>query len=130
MCIRDRYYRKLEDKKIKRLLRTVDKEIEAIRILEEKYQVDPVTPKLVTKLSAAMLAWSQGCEFETLPQYVNLADGDFVRAFRLVIDLLRQVRRAAVGHDALLDKVDRCLDKINRDVIDAERQLRAGQEAL
>ena len=124
------YYRKLEDKKIKRLLRTVDKEIEAIRILEEKYQVDPVTPKLVTKLSAAMLAWSQGCEFETLPQYVNLADGDFVRAFRLVIDLLRQVRRAAVGHDALLDKVDRCLDKINRDVIDAERQLRAGQEAL
>ena len=124
------YYRKLEDKKIKRLLRAVDTEIEAIRILEEKYQVDPVTPKLVTKMSTAMLAWSQGCEFETLPQYVNLADGDFVRAFRLVIDVLRQVRRAAVGHDALRDKVDRCLDKINRDVVDAERQLRAGQEAL
>ena len=124
------YYRKLEDKKIKRLLRTAYKEIEAIRILEEQYQVDPVTPKIVTKLSTAMLAWSQGCEFETLPQYVNLADGDFVRAFRLVIDLLRQVRRAAVGHDALLDKVDRCLDKINRDVVDAERQLRAGQDTL
>jgi superfamily II RNA helicase len=124
------YYRKLEDKKIKRLLRTVDKEVEAIRVLEEKYQVDPVTPKLVTQMSTAMLAWSQGCEFETLPQYVNLADGDFVRAFRLVIDLLRQVRRAAVGHDTLLDKVDRCLDKINRDVVDAERQLRAGQDTL
>ena len=124
------YYRKLEDKKIKRLLRTGEKEIEAIRILEEQYQVDPVTPKLVTKLSTAMLAWSQGCEFEALPQYVNLADGDFVRAFRLVIDLLRQVRRAAVGHDVLLDKVDRCLDKINRDVVDAERQLRAGQDTL
>ena len=124
------YYRKLEDKKINRLLRTVDKEIEAIRILEEQYQVDPVTPKLVTKLSTAMLAWSQGCEFETLPQYVNLADGDFVRAFRLVIDLLRQVRRSAVGHDALLDKIDRCLNKINRDVVDAERQLRAGQDTL
>lgn len=124
------YYRKLEDKNIKRLLKTGDKEIESIRILEERYQVDPVTPKLVTKLSTAMLAWSQGCEFETLPQYVNLADGDFVRAFRLVIDLLRQVRRAAVGHDTLLDQIDRCLDKINRDVVDAERQLRAGQEAL
>ena len=123
------YYRKLGDKKIRRLLRTADREIESIRISEEKYQVDPVTPTLVTKMSTAMLAWSQGCEFEMLPQYVNLADGDFVRAFRLVIDLLRQVRRAAVGHDALLDKVDRCLDKINRDVIDAERQLRAGQEA-
>ena len=125
-----RYYKKLENKKIQRLLRTVDKETEAIRTLEEQYQVDPVTPKLVTKMSTAMLAWSQGCEFETLPQYVNLADGDFVRAFRLVIDLLRQVRRAVVGHHALLDKVDRCLDKINRDVVDAERQLRAGQETL
>ena len=124
------HYRKLEDKKIKRLLKTGDKEIESIRILEEQYQVDPVIPKLVTQLSTAMLAWSQGCEFETLPQYVNLADGDFVRAFRLVIDLLRQVRRAAVGHDTLLDKIDRCLDKINRDVVDAERQLRAGQKAL
>ena len=124
------YYKKLEDKKIRRLLRTAEREIESIRIYEEQYQVDPPTPKLVTKMSTAMLAWSQGCEFETLPQYVNLADGDFVRAFRLVIDLLRQVRRAAVGHDALLDKVDRCLDKINRDVVDAERQLRAGQEAL
>lgn len=122
------YYRKLEDKKIRRLLRTADREIESIRIYEEQYQVDPITPKLVTNMSTAMLAWSQGCEFETLPHYVNLADGDFVRAFRLVIDLLRQVRRAAVGHDALLDKVDRCLDKINRDVVDAERQLRAGQD--
>ena len=125
------YYKKLEDKKIKRLLRTAAKETESIRILEEQYQVDPVTPKPVTKLSTAMLAWSQGCEFETLPRYAAaLADGDFVRAFRLVIDLLRQVRRAAVGHDALLDKIDRCLDKINRDVVDAERQLRAGQEVL
>ena len=124
------YYRKLDDEKLTRLLRTVDKEVEQIRILEEQYQIDPVTPKLVTKLSTAMLAWSQGCEFETLPQHVNLADGDFVRAFRLVIDLLRQMRRAVVGHEALLDKIDRCLDKINRDVVDAERQLRAGQETL
>ena len=125
------YYRRLEDKKIQRLFRTTDKEIDAIRTLEEQYQIDPVTPKLVTKLSTAMLAWSQGCEFEALPQYASLADGDFVRALRLVIDLLRQVRRAVIGqHDALLDKVDRCLDKINRDVVDAERQLRAGQKAL
>ena len=124
------YYKKLEDKRLRRLLRTAEKEIEAIQTLEEQYQVDTLTPKPVTKLSTAMLAWSGGGEFETLPQYANLADGDFVRAFRLVIDLLRQVRRAAVGHDALLDKVDRCLNKINRDVVDAERQLRAGQETL
>lgn len=124
------YYKKLEDKGLRKVLRTAEKEIESIQTLEEQYQVDPVTPKPVTKLSTAMLAWSDGCEFEMLPQYASLADGDFVRAFRLVIDLLRQVRRAVVGHDALLGKVDRCLNKINRDVVDAERQLRAGQETL
>ena len=89
-----------------------------------------MTPKLETRLSTAILAWSQGCEFEALQQYADLADGDFVRAFRLVIDLLRQMRRAMVGHTTLLDKLDRCLNKINRDVVDAERQLRIGQETF
>ncbi len=122
------HYRKLQDKRLRRLLRAADREIEFVRALEEQYQVAETTPKLEIKLSTAMLAWSQGCEFEALHQYVDLADGDFVRAFRLVIDLLRQMRRAMIEHAALLDKIDRCLDKINRDVVDAERQLRAGQE--
>ena len=74
-----------------------------------------------------MLAWSDGCEFEELHKYADLADGDFVRSFRLVIDFLRQTRRAMAGHATLLDKLDQCITKINRDVVDAERQLRMGQ---
>ena len=124
------YYRKLHDKRLKRLLREADQEIEHIQVFETHYRVAEMTPKLETRLSTAILAWSQGCEFEALQQYADLADGDFVRAFRLVIDLLRQMRRAMVGHTTLLDKLDRCLDKINRDVVDAERQLRIGQEAF
>ena len=121
-------YRKLQDKQLKRLLEAADGEIEPVRVLEQQYQVAETMPTLETKLSTAILAWSQGCEFEELREYVELADGDFVRAFRLVIDFLRQMRRAMVGHTALLDKIDRCLDKINRDVVDAERQLRIAQE--
>ena len=34
------------------------------------------------------------------------------------------------GHTALVDKLNRCIGKINRDVVDAERQLRIGQENL
>ena len=121
------HYRKLKDKRLIQLLREVDSEIEHVRALERKYRVVEEIPKLETKLSTAILAWSHGCEFEDLHQYVNLADGDFVRSFRLVIDLLRQMRRAMVGHNALLEKLGRCIDKINRDVVDAERQLRIGQ---
>ena len=121
------HYRKLKDKRLLQLLREVDGEIEHVRALERRFRVVEEIPKLETKLSTAILAWSRGCDFEDLHQYVNLADGDFVRSFRLVIDLLRQMRRAMVGHTALLDKLDRCIDKINRGVVDAERQLRIGQ---
>ncbi|MEE2619928.1 MAG: hypothetical protein VX677_15050, partial [Candidatus Poribacteria bacterium] len=69
----------------------------------------------------------QGCNFEDLPQYADLADGDFVRSFRLVVDLLRQIRRATVERPSLGDKLSRSIDKINRDVVDSERQLRIGQ---
>ena len=121
------HYRKLKDKRLLQLLREVDGEIEHVRALERRFRVVEEIPKLETKLSTAILAWSRGCDFEDLHQYVNLADGDFVRSFRLVIDLLRQMRRAMVGHTALLDKLNRCIDKINRGVVDAERQLRIGQ---
>ena len=77
-----------------------------------------------------MLAWSRGCDFDKLERYARLDAGDFVRAFRLVIDQLRQIRRAMSGHTALVEKLNRCIGKINRDVVDAERQLRIGQENL
>ena len=77
-----------------------------------------------------MLAWSQGCDFDALEKYARLDAGDFVRSFRLVIDQLRQIRRAMGGHTVLVDKLNRCIGKINRDVVDAERQLRIGQEDL
>jgi hypothetical protein len=37
------------------------------------------------------------------------------------------MRRALEEHEALRDKISRCIDKINRDVVDAERQLRVEQ---
>ena len=77
-----------------------------------------------------MLAWSRGCEFDTLTDYAALDPGDFVRTFRLVIAQLPQIRRAMTGHTALIDKLNRCIAKINRDVVDAERQLRIGQDDL
>ena len=121
------HYRKLYDNRLKQVLKSADREIESLRVLEALHRVAEVTPKFETKLSTAMLAWSRGCEFEELHRYADLADGDFVRSFRLVIDFLRQARRAMEGHGTLLDKLDRCIAKINRDVVDAERQLRMGQ---
>ena len=127
---KDGYYKRLKDERLLEIFYVVSSEISNIQNLEFGHKVTEMTPMLELRLCTAMLAWSRGCEFDQLEKYARLDAGDFVRTFRIVIDQLRQIRRAMVGHNALVDKLNRCIEKINRDVVDAERQLRIGQESL
>ena len=127
---KDGYFKPLKDKRLLDILYEVSSEISLIQSLEVQHNVTEVTPMLELRLCTAMLAWSRGCDFDRLEKYARLDAGDFVRAFRLVIDQLRQIRRAMAGHTTLVDKLNRCIEKINRDVVDAERQLRIGQEGI
>ena len=127
---KDGYFKPLKDEHLLEKFYEVSSEISLIQHLEAKHKVTEITPLLELRLCTAMLAWSQGCDFDKLENYARLDAGDFVRAFRLVIDQLRQIRRAMSGHTALVEKLNRCIGKINRDVVDAERQLRIGQENL
>ena len=125
---KDGFFKRLKDKKLLSVLGAAWGEILDIQELESKLNVSESVPLLELRLCSAMLAWSQGCQFDKLTDYAALDPGDFVRTFRLVIDQLRQIRRAMAGHTALTDKLNCCIRKINRDVVDAERQLRIGQE--
>jgi len=127
---KDGYFKPLKDERLLEILSTVSNEISFIQYLEGEHEVTEITPFLELRLCTAMLAWSRGCPFDNLEKYARVDPGDFVRTFRLVIDQLRQIRRAMSGHTALVDKLNRCIGKINRDVVDAERQLRIGQEDL
>ncbi len=125
---KDGYFKRLKNKRLLSVLGAAWSEILDIQELESKLKVSEFVPLLEPRLCSAMLAWSRGCEFDKLTDYAALDPGDFVRTFRLVIDQLRQIRRAMAGHTALTDKLNSCINKINRDVVDAERQLRIGQE--
>ena len=127
---KDGYFKPLKNERLLEELYAVSSEISFIQNLEAKHKVTELTPMLELRLCTAMLAWSRGCDFDALEKYARLDAGDFVRAFRLVIDQLRQIRRAMSGHTTLVDKLNRCIGKINRDVVGAERQLRIGQEDL
>ena len=127
---KDGYFRPLKDERLLEILYTVGNEISFIQYLEGEHEVTETTPFLELRLCTAMLAWSRGCSFDKLERYARVDPGDFVRTFRLVIDQLRQIRRAMSEHTALVDKLNGCIGKINRDVVDAERQLRIGQENL
>ena len=127
---KDSFSKKLINERFLEILEAAWNEIVDIQKVERKHKVAEITPPLEPQLCAAMLAWSRGCQFNDLTDYANIDDGDFVRTFRLVIDQLRQIRRAVAGHITLVEKLNRCIGKINRDVVDAERQLRIGQENM
>ena len=127
---KDVYYKRIKNERLLEIFYTVSSEISDIQNLEFKHEITEMTPMLELRFCSAMLAWSRGCEFDQLEKLAHLDAGDFVRTFRLVIDQLRQIRRAMAGHTGLVDKLNRCIEKINRDVVDAERQLRIGQESL
>ncbi|KAF1082020.1 MAG: hypothetical protein GQF41_1660 [Candidatus Rifleibacterium amylolyticum] len=71
---------------------------------------------LETRICNLMLAWSQGCAFEDMMAMADIPEGDLIRAFRQVIDLIRQIRDA-VKDQSLRDKLLNCLTCINRDIV-------------
>jgi len=52
-------------------------------------------------------------------------EGEVVRNFRMVIQLLRELMHAPHSPEALRKTTTRAIDLINRDIVDAEKQLRA-----
>src|SRR6185436_16737823 len=59
--------------------------------------------------------------------HTGASDGDMVRFFRLALQLLKNTMYAIPQDDPLRDKLRGAARRINRDVVDAERQLRLGQ---
>jgi superfamily II RNA helicase len=76
----------------------------------------PFIKPLETRISHVMLAWSEGTAFEDIMQLTDIPEGDLIRAFRQVIDLIRQIRDA-VKEKSLNEKLLTCLACINRDIV-------------
>ena len=55
-----------------------------------------------------------------------MGPGDVVRNFRLATQLMRQTIKATSGDETLAAKLRDGIRRINRDEVDAERQLRVG----
>jgi hypothetical protein len=51
-------------------------------------------------------------------------DGDLIRNFRLVLQVLRQLEKATGGHAALHECVRKAYTSLDRDEVDAEAQMK------
>ncbi|MBI5072328.1 hypothetical protein HZA99_00765, partial [Candidatus Woesearchaeota archaeon] len=63
--------------------------------------------------------WYNGGDFVKLMTYANMLEGDYIRLFRQCIDMMKQIRRAT-GDYELVNRMDRCTAKIDRDVVKVE----------
>jgi len=72
------------------------------------------------KMSKIFSSWSSGCEFEELTDFCNLAEGDLIRLFRRVIDVLRQIFKALDKDSELKNKISKCMDLLDRDLVKVE----------
>jgi superfamily II RNA helicase len=77
-------------------------------------------------LAAAAAAWSRGTDFGELDNYTSVTPGDVVRAFRVAIQMKRQLRKALTGDYPLRDRLAEAIVCMNRDVVDAKKQLELG----
>ena len=66
----------------------------------------------------------QGCSFEKLSRTCSVDEGEIVRYFRMSIQVFRELLAAEVISPHLKERIKNVLKKINRDVVDAEKQLR------
>jgi len=91
---------------------------------ERRLRIRPVSKRCFFHLANCLNAWMQGCEFSEAISHTNVDEGEIIRYFRMAVQLLREIRQAPVVSELLKEKVKNAIDAINRDVVDAERQLR------
>ena len=116
--------RRLPKKKMKRIADPALRCARLINSAEKLQNLDDMTKKPEFGLSLATWDWSRGCEFEDLEKLCDVGPGDVVRNFRLAIQLMRQTIKATSGDETLAGKLRDAIHRVNRDEVDAERQLR------
>jgi len=92
---------------------------------EAKHQIKPYTKQPHFHLSEVMERWSGGISFDELMESCETDEGELIRYFRMVIQLLRELRHAPHTSEYIKATTFKAANFINRDLVDAEKQLRA-----
>ena len=78
------------------------------------------------RMAAPTHAWAQGSSFEELRELTSISDGDLVRNFRMALQLMRQIKTQVKGDRDLPEKFAAAIRMLDRDEVDAKKQLELG----
>jgi len=90
-------------------------------VLMEKIKQNPHFFKKLHKISLKRMmaltnSWAKGEQFESLLTLTTYREGDIVRLFRRIIDMLQQIQRATEDEE-LQDRLMSCRELIDRDLV-------------
>ena len=111
-------------KAVRVLTQKCDGTIRAIQKAERTKNIHPRTKPPHFQLSPAIEAWMQGEKFEKLGALCSADDGELVRNFRMMVQILKSLRSAKGTPDKLRQTASQALEWVNRDMVDAEQELR------
>jgi superfamily II RNA helicase len=110
-----------------RKIRHVCEEVYAqIKRKEQRYRIYPFSKMPFFHLSSCIEAWLRGTSFDRILRLTDTDEGEVVRYFRMAIQILREVNCAKVCSHILQQRIKETVRVINRDIVDAEKQLREG----
>ena len=111
------------NKTVARLNHLTDNVIARIHRREKKFALKNLTKACHYNLSPATEAWLNGESFESMLRFTDVDEGQIIRNFRMSVQILREILDTP-SPDTLKTKIHKLMDLINRDIIDAEKQLR------
>ena len=106
--------------------RAVDTVLRRVTTREARFDIPEALKQADWGLTPAVLAWCEGASMDELTELCDVLAGDVCRTFRMAIQLMRQVRHAIDREWDLHHRLGLAMDALNRDEIDARRQLELG----
>lgn len=108
-------------------LRGIEKEcLRFLRIIyakESNYRIEPETKPPQFHLAKTVEAWVRKTPFNDLGRFTDTDEGELIRYFRMTNQLLRQIIHAPQVSPKLRGTAEKARQLVNRDLVDAEKQL-------
>jgi len=117
-------YQPLHKKELDGLKGDVENCINKIIKVERYRGLKSTTRQPDFRIASVAKAWSEGASLSDLERFTSESPGDLIRTFRLTIQLLKQIRKVLPPNPTLSEKLNMCVNKMNRDEADAVRQLK------
>jgi superfamily II RNA helicase len=111
------------DRELKMLRKTVDRIVRHIHYYEKKRVITPISKRFYYDRSYSLMGWMKDRPFHEMIAEVDDDEGEVIRYYRMSIQVLREMLDTPAS-DSLKTSIRQAISLINREVIDAEHQLR------